>query len=378
MRAAELRLYCFIDALGWKLAEQHRFLEDILVTRARLGTLLGYSSTCDPSILTGKLPREHGHFSFFYYDRKGSPLRWLRHLRWLPRQITSRGRVRHWISRLVGRAHGYTGYFQLYNVPFEALAYLNYSEKRDIYQPGGILGGQKTFLDRWRSSIPYALSDWRLSEERNLQNLTHDLGRPSRAYLYLAAMDAILHRDGTQAATVATKLAWYEKQLRQLLDCAARHYQEVKLYIFSDHGMTDVVRCLDLRTPLERMPLVYGQDYVAVIDSTLARFWFLKSDAESRVREWLSGVEGGHLMSEQELRHYGCDFANHFYGELWYLADPGVLFCPGHLGEKPLAGMHGYAPEHPDSPGFFGASEELAATPPGLCDLYPLFCEDLP
>ena len=58
MRAPELRLYCFIDALGWKLAEQHGFLQDLLVTRAPLGTLLGYSSTCDPSILTGKLPRE--------------------------------------------------------------------------------------------------------------------------------------------------------------------------------------------------------------------------------------------------------------------------------------------------------------------------------
>ena len=373
----ELKLYCFIDALGWELAQRHSFLHDLLITRAPLQTLLGYSCTCDPSILTGLLPREHGHFSFFYYDPQGSPLGWLAPLRWLPRSLTSRGRVRHWISKLTGKALGYTGYFQLYNVPFEYLRFLNYSEKLDIYQPGGILGGQKTFLDRWRSQIPYHLSDWRRSEEQNLQSLRQNLGQPQRAYLYLAAMDAVLHRDGTGAASVVKKLAWYEEQLRQLVTAAQQHYDRVSLYVFSDHGMTDVVQSLDLRTPLQKLPLTYGVDYVAVIDSTLARFWFLQPRAESLILDWLAATPGGHLLTPGELANYGCNFSDHKYGSNWYLADPGVLLCPGHLGEKPLAGMHGYAPEHPDSPAFFGSNQVLSQTPTGLCDLYSLFCEGL-
>ena len=53
----ELRLFVFIDALGWELARKYSFLDDILVTKTPLGTIFGYSSTCDPTILTGKLPR---------------------------------------------------------------------------------------------------------------------------------------------------------------------------------------------------------------------------------------------------------------------------------------------------------------------------------
>jgi hypothetical protein len=40
-----------------------------------LQTVLGYTSTCIPTILTGKSPQEHGHFSFFYYDPHESPFR---------------------------------------------------------------------------------------------------------------------------------------------------------------------------------------------------------------------------------------------------------------------------------------------------------------
>lgn len=376
----ELRLYCFIDALGWELAQQHRFLESLLPHRGPLGTLLGYSSTCDPTILTGCWPREHGHFSFFYYDPQGSPLAWLRHLKWLPRSLTSRGRVRHWISRLAGRALGYTGYFQLYNVPFPFLQFLNYSEKRDIYQPGGINGGQSTFLDLWRQrGVRFHLSDWRRSEAENLRALAADIEGPtppSRAYLYLAAMDAVLHRDGCSASSVAAKLKSYEQQLHQLVEVAGRRYQNVRLYLFSDHGMRDVSRCLDLRTPLERLPLVYGRDYVAVLDSTLARFWFLHDRARSLILDWLSQQQHGQILSDAQLAAWGCDFPGQKYGQTWFLADPGVLLCPGHLGERPLAAMHGYHPDDPPGVGFFGTNQQVTA-PAHLTELYPLFCEGL-
>ncbi len=68
-----ISLFVFIDALGWELLKRHSFLDDILITKEPLGTIFGYSSTCDPTIITGKLPRYHGHFSFFYFNPEGSP-----------------------------------------------------------------------------------------------------------------------------------------------------------------------------------------------------------------------------------------------------------------------------------------------------------------
>ena len=60
-----LTLFAFIDAFGWDILQHHSFLDDLLPNKAPLGTVFGYSSTCIPTILSGTMPREHGHFSFF-------------------------------------------------------------------------------------------------------------------------------------------------------------------------------------------------------------------------------------------------------------------------------------------------------------------------
>ena len=62
---ARIDIFVFADALGWEIASRRGFAGDLLPVRNRCETLLGYSSTCDPTILTGTLPFEHGHFSFF-------------------------------------------------------------------------------------------------------------------------------------------------------------------------------------------------------------------------------------------------------------------------------------------------------------------------
>jgi hypothetical protein len=48
----KLTLCVFIDALGWEVLQRHPFLDDILAVKAPLNTIFGYSSTCDPTILT--------------------------------------------------------------------------------------------------------------------------------------------------------------------------------------------------------------------------------------------------------------------------------------------------------------------------------------
>jgi len=370
-----LSICVFIDALGYALLRRHAFLDDVLVLKQPLGTIFGYSSTCDPTIITGLLPRDHGHFSFYYYNPAGSPFRWLRPLRWLPTALTSRGRVRHHLSRVVKYALGYTGYFQLYAMPFGLLPYFDYSEKRDLYQPGGINSGARTIFDELRDrAVPFYLSDWRRSEQHNLASLHTALaqGRLRFAYLYLAAMDAVLHRDGTQADSVARKITWYDQQLREVLARAARHYDAIRLFVFSDHGMTDCGEDYDLMRVIDGLGLRFGTDYVAAYDSTMARFWFLTARARDRISACLAGETRGTILTAATLHDYGCDFANHMYGELLFMLHPGVLLCPSHMGVTHLAGMHGYDPYHPDSVASFSSNVALAAAPRRLDDLYDL------
>ena len=200
-------LSVFVDAFGWELAQRIPFLDDVLTHKAPLGTVFGYSSTCDPTILTGVTPREHGHFSFFVYDPPHSPFRALRLMGVLPSSVVDRGRVRSWISKGVGRALGWNGYFQLYNVPWNVLPLMDYIEKKDIYFPGGILGGQKTVFDPLRErGIPFSLSDWRRPEVENLARLERDVGegRIAMGWLFLASLEPRQAGRGKASATLST------------------------------------------------------------------------------------------------------------------------------------------------------------------------------
>ena len=369
----------FIDAFGWELLERHSFLDDLLVTKAPLQTVLGYSSTCIPTILTGAPPREHGHFAFFRYTPDASPFGHLgRLLGALPAFVEERARVRHWISRGLQAIFGWDGYFQIYNTPFEHLEFLDYSEKRDLYMPFGINGGQKTLFDRLHDKgVPFHVSNWRLSEEANLSRLARALDGADIefAYLYLAAMDGLLHAEGTGSAQVAVKVAWYERKLRDIVALAHRRYRDVVLSVFSDHGMTDTRETSNLMLRVEALDLRYGLDYAAVYDSTMARFWFMTERARRRIVALLTTEDRGRVLAHSELVELGVDFENHEYGELIFLMDPGVLICPSFMGRQPIAGMHGFHPNDKDSVAMFASSETPPVLPQRLTDLHDVLLD---
>ncbi len=362
----------FVDAFGWKVLNRGPFLDGILRLQTPLRTLLGYSSTCDPTILTGLLPREHGHFSFYFYDPEHSPFRALALLRWLPATVADRARFRRLVGAAFARWRGWRGYFQLYNMPFEHLQLFDYSEKKDIYQPGGILAGVPTFLDDFRArGIPFFLSDWRLPERENLRRLHEALeaGQVRFAYLILGALDGVMHQWGPGTEAADHKVRDYDRWLRDLVSAARRRYAEVRLHVFSDHGMTRVTGSSDLIRRIVRTGLRFGVDYAAVYDSTMARFWFLRPGARERILEVLAGEARGKVLSEEALRKYGCDFPGHRYGETIFLMDPGVVIHPSFMGRTLLAGMHGYDPDHEDSVAAYASNVEVAPAPQSLCDL---------
>lgn len=382
-----LTLCVFVDAFGWALAQRNTdFLADVLPVRCALETVFGYSCTCDPTILTGKLPREHGHFSFFRYAPEKSPFARLeiRALGMLPDAVTGRGRVRHRLSRWLGGRLGYTGYFQIYNMPFTYLPLFDYTEKRDLYQQNGINNGCPTIFDRLRQEkTPFYCSDWRQNDDDNLlaaSCILRDRSQPLRfLYLYLAGMDGILHAEGTHSANVGRKIADYGQQLWDIVRLARTRFGTVRVFLFSDHGMTDVVQLCDIQSRIAQTGLTFGKDFAAVYDSTMARFWFLKPGAREQIGNALCVEPLGQILSDETLAQWGCDFADRRYGEMFYLLQPGALLCPSFLGRTPLKGMHGYAPEHPDSTAFFATNAVEYANscmPCRLDDLYDLMCRE--
>jgi hypothetical protein len=369
-----LSIVAFIDALGWEVLKGRRFLESELPYRRPLRSVFGFSSACVPSILSGRMPDEHGHWSFFYRTRERSPLAGLRWLRHLPEGLTSRGRVRSKLSRLVQKRLGFDGYFQLYNIPFDHVDRFDYCEKKDLFSAGGLNRGESIFDRLDRAQVPYHVSDWRCTEDDNLASLVEDIEAASIrfAFLYMADMDALLHEVGKTSTRVDEKLAWYEGRLRALLECAGRHYDEVRLFVCSDHGMATVTTHVDLMSRIEALPLMQGRDYLATYDSTMARFWFDNPEAEAQIRRALDEVAEGRVLSREELDELGCAFEGDQYGELIFLLDAGAIILPSHMGTRPITGMHGYHPDHEDSDAALLSNVPPPADPRAITDVFHL------
>jgi len=379
LKKQTLHLFVFADALGWKMAQQRKFLEDLLPHRQELATLLGYSCTCDPTILTGVQPDEHGHFSFYTFAPGRSPFGWARWLGWLPQSVAAHHRIRNRVSRWTAARLGYTGYFQLYSVPFNRLPWLDYTEKRDIYAPGGILGGQETIFARWdRSGLPWMRSDWRRGDAENVAQLLAAVrqGDIQLAYLFTSGLDAIMHKYGTEHRAVDEAFARFGGWLHEICAASRQHYSEIRLHVFSDHGMVDTQAASTLMLEFEELGLSYGHDYAAVWDSTMVRFWFPGGDAvRAKVSAWLKAHPVGRILSRAELEQWHCYYPDHRYGELFYLLPSGTIFAPSYMNRGFVTGMHGFAPNEPGNAACLLSTHPLTRPVRQLSELHGLMAQ---
>ena len=369
----KVRAFVFVDALGWKQVEKYGFLKDLLPNRRSIEMQFGYSCTAIPTILTGERPDVHGHLAFYDWAPAKSPFKAMRFVApfLLPRGFWKRGRVRNMLSKFVKRLYGFTGYFQLYGVPIERLPKLDYCEKTDLFVPGG-LRPVKNLADVWgEQGLKYHISNWRLPEAENFK-IAEDLfrrGAVDRAFVYSAAFDALQHDNVGRDDVLRPKVEAYAKTIRALHKALVDGGRPFELTVFSDHGMTPLRGTVDAPSALEKTGLRWGIDYASAIDSTMARFWWLKSEAEAKVREAFKDF-AGHWLSEGELRRHGLYRDDHKFGDAIFLADAGIQFCPSDMGVKPLNGMHGFDPEDEDSLACWLSTEQVPDGVRRVCDYF--------
>jgi predicted AlkP superfamily pyrophosphatase or phosphodiesterase len=144
------------------------------------------------------------------------------------------------------------------------------------------------------------------------------------------------------------------------MKAARDHYEEVRLYIFSDHGMANCDRHIDLRAKIDALGYTMGKDYAVVYDSTMARFWFFTDSARRRIVERLAQLRCGRVLTDDELQTLGIRFADRRYGDLVFLMEPGWLITSSDFNANGWLpkGMHGYHPDDPDSDAIFLSSRE--------------------
>lgn len=376
-----VKIFVLCDALGYDLVRSYGFLADVLPYQYPLAMQFGYSSTAIPTILCGEAPQKHGHFSFFYYARDGrSPFRMFR---WLhpflhPAVIFNNHRVRRRLSAWLARHHGFTGYFNLYSLPYARLPYFDYCEKEDIFAPGGLAPCHNVADVFAASGLQCHLSDWRRGDTFNMQEAARLLekGESDILFVYTAAIDGMLHFNLQRPDVVRETLAAYQQRLEQILDAARRRYAEVDCYLFSDHGMTPLAGTADLRAAVEQTGLRFGEDYVACYDSTMLRLWILRPDARQQLLDAMAQAPG-HWLTIQEKQEWGIDFPDAKFGEEIFLLNPGMQIAPSDMGDKAIPGMHGYTPEDRYSTASFLSLRDVAEPPRRLTDIMRLLRQEI-
>jgi hypothetical protein len=300
-----------------------------------------------PSILSGRWPSEHRNWCYFVYDPKNSPFRMLRPFKWLPKALTSRRIFRRMLTKVVKRNLNFLGYFDLYNIPFEYISLYDFTEKKSPLKPGGMNRGPNIFDFLTHRHIPHFVSDPDRTERENLDMLLAQVSDEDIdfAFMYWPGLDGLLHSVGNQSPEIGGKLRHYEKWVEELLARAKGHYREIRLYVFSDHGMANCVEHLDLKRKIEGLPIEMERDYAVVYDSTMARFWFFNERARDLITRALKAVPEGRIVPESELKMMKAHFEDGYFGELIFLVKEGVLIVPSHMGERPITAMHGYHPK---------------------------------
>lgn len=359
----DITIFMFIDAMGWEVLKNREFLPNILPYRQPIEMQFGYSCTAVPTILTGERPDTHKHLSFYYYNPEESPFKIFKNLglHYLPSAIMDRWRVRHMLSKFVAKMYQFTGYFEMYAMPFNKLHYFDYIEKTDLFVPGGLSPVPNLADELVKNNIPYSISNWRLTEEQNIEAMISEVkkGDIRFAFLYTAAMDALLHKVTKDGKEIQPKLDWYAKNVKRLIDSVKKNYKDYSLFLISDHGMTTLTERVDVMKPIETLGLKFGVDYAAVYDSTMARFWFFNDNARTSILSALKDIPYSKILEDDYLKKHGVYFEDDMFGETILLMDPGVQIEPCHMGRKALPGMHGFAPEHPDSMASFLANEPV-------------------
>jgi hypothetical protein len=378
---SRLQIFVLIDALGWKYLEGREFLNDLLPYRSPLRTVLGFSSGAIPTILTGVPPSLNGHWNLYYYDPQKSPFQWLRYFRFLPDALLDNRVSRKIVKELGRRVLGMGPCFECLVSP-RYMHLFNWVERKNIYERGGINGARSIFDQLAGRNIPYCVYSyhhWNDTEILSRAKADMESGPARFFFVYLSEMDHFLHDHCNDADLLNERFAWYESQLRELFACARRIDPEAGFSIFSDHGMAPVQRHCDVQKEVEDSGLRMPDDYLAVYDSTMVRFWFFSDRARQRMTEVLNGLDCGKILSDKELEQLGVFFADRRYGEVVFLLHPGWMLSRSDFNGPQWmpVGMHGYHPDDPYSDAVYLSNRQPPVDMYSIADVYRCMLEAL-
>jgi len=308
------------------------------------------------SVVTGLSQQKHGIWTEFRYDPKKSPFKWTGKALVINRFIDAiadqtgcagqlvRAAINLSVFKTSNRFSGKTYTPMALKIPLHSL------HSFDTTTSHKMLSRKEAFItpslfDLLRErEIPFkALEESKMKDTRIFGEAIHVDKKARLVFIQLAELDTVGHAKGPRSKEIHRSLRKVDSMVRRIIEEHRKSF-DTDVFIFSDHGMVEVKKVVNILGQLRRSDLKEGRDFVVFLDSTLARFWTQKNGCKRRISEALDKVQGGRTLSEDDLKRYQAP-NDRKYGDIIWLADPGTLILPNYYqGTKLVKGMHGYAP----------------------------------
>lgn len=167
--------------------------------------------------------------------------------------------------------------------------------------------------------------------------------------------DGIGHSFGTKSRQMKEYLKKMDGTIRRVYEDAKKKHKDLNFFIFSDHGMTEITKTVDIQAHLKNLPLKHGKDYLVFLDATMARFWAFNDRAREVLEKELPKIPHTKFFDEKLKKKYHLDFKDRKWFDYLLLLDPGTRPMPDYFVpiKSSIKAYHGYIPEDKDSYGIF-------------------------
>lgn len=363
MKSLKSLLIIFLDGFGFNYVNN----EDapFLIELGRRGlicplkSLLGYSATIKATIWTGVYPRSHGYWTHWGHVRGAvnQPMLLYSLFNVIPNRKW-RIVARQFVLELLEKSGSRLAEFYLAAIPKELIPYFSrlsfdYDEE---YQIGGVPTFFK-FLKENGVSYTYHKAMWLDKDPEKYVEKMKTSGNQVDIFFF-KSFDLLSHRYGPHSPRVRREVRKFDLFLHGMYHACQERFELLpNILVFSDHSLDEVKRKINLQRAINQTGFKQPRDYLAFYDSTLARFWFFCRDAEKSIRETLETLEEGSILSKDHLSRFGLDFEDNRFGDLIFLADPGVILFPNYYVSvlpkwiRTARGMHGWDPSDPAQKG---------------------------
>lgn len=365
-------LFYFVDGFAWSYIrnDTSSFSAADWQMMRPLRTVLGYSSSIVPVLLSGKLPAQSGLWTEYYRQDRGNSI--LGTVAGRSNAIATPLNMARLVAFRVARQAGWQGAHRL-RIPIELSHHfrrhaIDYRRMPPCPMPFPTIAEVCAQLGL-RFSFSFIEDD--RSAARAVSTARSSVDDTDVFFFYDCTVDHAGHTHGPDARLLRPHLDRVARTVEAMRDLVTQR-DRLETLLFSDHGMTAVERSYDVFAALR--PLRIGADFLAFPDSTFARFWYPDGRARTDVRAALRDAPGSFLTESDAVR-YGVPFPSTQYGDDVLVADEGVVFHPSYISPTffrtpfPDKGMHGYRPECASADGVVLYSGKVLDDE--LCDRVP-------